>query len=294
MRAVRSLLSLLLVAAIAQGCTAGAVKTLAYAPQLIDPAVNVTDSVIKASKQITPEEEYRLGRAVAGRLLQRYQPVVNERTHGYLNLIGALLALHSPRPQTFGGYHVAQLDSPEINAFACPGGLILVTTGMIAAASSEDEIAAVLAHEIAHVSRYDGVAAVKSSRWANVAAVVGSSLAKVSSPTQVGQLVHVFDGAVEDVFQALVVRGYSRAAEYAADAAAVRLLTRAGYDPASLRSLLVKLEAAGTGSGKSLFKTHPATRERLAKLPDHAPGPAAGIANGRAARLARYRAAMAD
>lgn len=294
MSAARALAASLLVAAAAAGCSAGVVKTLAYAPQIIDPAVNVTDSVIKASKAVTPEEEYRLGRAVAGRLLQHYPVAPGAGRRGYLNLIGMLLALHSPRPQTFGGYQVALLESPEINAFACPGGLILVTTGMISLAASEDEIAAVLAHEIAHINRYDGVAAVKSSRWANVAAVLGSSLAKVSSPTQVGQLVHVFDGAVEDVLEALVVNGYSRAAEYAADEAAVQLLTSAGYDPASLGSLLEKLGAAGQGVEKGLFKTHPATGERLAKLQARPPAPSAGSASGQATRRARYRAAAAD
>lgn len=292
MRPLRFLGASLLLAAAAQGCTAGAIKTLAYAPQVIDPAVGVTDAVLKASKKITPEEEYRLGRAVAGRLLQQYPPDDNERQIEYLNLVGTLLALHSPRPQTFGGYHVAVLDTPEINAFACPGGLILLSAGMIAAASSEDEIAAVLAHEIAHISRYDGVAAVQSSRWTNVAAVVGSSVAKVAAPAQVGQLVDIFDGAVEDVFQALVVNGYSRAAEYAADEEARQMLGRAGYDPSSLQGILEKLGAAGKGAQKGLFKTHPATDERIARLKELLPAPGTGSPSSREGRLARYRAAV--
>ncbi len=76
-------------------------------------------------------------------------------------MLGQSLVIFSDRPETFGGYHFLLLDSNEINAFAAPGGLILVTRGMLQCCANEDELAAVLAHEIAHVEKKHGLTAIK-------------------------------------------------------------------------------------------------------------------------------------
>ena len=86
---------------------------------------------IGAARPLSDEEEYYVGRAVAARITSTYPLYRNKRLTDYLNLIGQTIALHTEKPTTFGGYHFALLDSPEINAFACPGGIILITRGML-------------------------------------------------------------------------------------------------------------------------------------------------------------------
>ena len=78
--------------------------------------------------------------------------------------LGQSLAQFSERPETFGGYHFLALDSAEINAFAAPGGLILVTRGLLDCCQTEDELAAVLAHEIGHVEKQHGLRAIRTGR----------------------------------------------------------------------------------------------------------------------------------
>jgi len=101
----------------------------------------------KAARPITEMEEYYIGRGVAARILSRDELYNHPETIGYVNHIGNTLAINSSRPCTYNGYHFAVLDTDEINAFACPGGIIFITRGMLKFVHNEDELAGVLAHE---------------------------------------------------------------------------------------------------------------------------------------------------
>ena len=94
----------------------------------------------------------------------------------------------------------------------------------------------------------------------------------------VGQLVARFEGSIDDVFKTVVVNGYSRTAEEAADAGAVSTLRAAGYDSGALASMLNKMMAKEKGAAGGIYKTHPPTGERLAKVKteakEAAPSPA--------------------
>jgi predicted Zn-dependent protease len=181
----------------------------------------------------------------------------------YLNQIGQTIALHTEKPTTYGGYHFAILDSSEINAFACPGGIILITRGMLSSVKSEDELAAVLAHEIGHVIHRDGIAAIQSSRWSEALLVIGSNAAKEFGPKDTAKLVSLFEGSIDDVVKTLVVNGYGRDQEKAADTSALGYLAAAGYNPQGLTGYLKRLEEAGSGSKGGILTTHPGTDERL-------------------------------
>ena len=122
----------------------------------------------KAVRPMTDEEEYYVGRAVAATILGQYRLYANERLTSYVNAVGQAVALASDRPFTYGGYHFAILDTEEVNALSCPGGIIFITRGMLQKTRNEDELAAVLAHEVAHVNHKDGLAAIQKSRWVEV------------------------------------------------------------------------------------------------------------------------------
>jgi predicted Zn-dependent protease len=232
-------------------------------PERIGMITSSVQTIGKAARPLAEDEEYYVGRAVAARLTSTYPLYRNARLTDYLNLIGQTIALHTDKPTTFGGYHFALLDSSEINAFACPGGIILITRGMLSSVKSEDELAAVLAHEIAHVIHRDGVAAIQSSRWSEALMVIGSSAAREFGPKETAQLVSLFEGSIDDVVKTLVVNGYGREQEKDADSAALGYLAAAGYDPQGLTGYLKRLEQGGRGSKSGIFTTHPGTDERL-------------------------------
>lgn len=232
-------------------------------PERINSITSAVKSIGKAARPLAEDEEYYVGRAVAARLTGTYPLYRNSRLIDYLNKIGQTIALHSEKPTTFGGYHFALLDSSEINAFACPGGIVLITRGMLASVKSEDELAAVLAHEIAHVIHRDGIGAIQSSRWSEALLVIGSGAVREFGPKDTAKLISLFEGSIDDVVKTLVVNGYGRDQENAADAAALGYLAAAGYDPQGLSGYLKRLEQAGRGSKGGILTTHPGTAERL-------------------------------
>jgi len=231
--------------------------------QHIGTAMTVVDSTSKAARPISDEEEYYVGRAVAAKILGSYQLSNDRELTLYVNLIGKAVALHSDRPFTHGGYHFAILVSDEINAFACPGGTIFITRGMIRTAANEDELAAVIAHEVAHINKRDGVAAIKSARWTQALTVIGTTAAKNYSPAEIGQLVSLFEGSIDDVFKTLVVNGYGRSQEYAADEGAMQFMAKSGYNPKALGDFLKRLAQKGKSSGGGIMQTHPGTADRI-------------------------------
>jgi predicted Zn-dependent protease len=217
----------------------------------------------RAARPITEREEYYIGRGVAARILSTYPLYEDQETLLYLNLVGQTLALNSARPQTYGGYHFAVLDSHEINAFACPGGTIFVTRGMLGIVENEDELAAVLAHEISHVNLRHGLKSIKKARWTQVVATLGAEGARAYTGAEMQNLVNLFQGTIDDVFKTLVVRGYGRKAEFEADESAVGCLVSAGYDPRAFASLLARLRESKRNTEGGILATHPGLNKRF-------------------------------
>jgi predicted Zn-dependent protease len=254
-------------------------------------AVKVGKVAIKAAEDITPEQEYYIGRAVAASILAKYRPWNNQKANQYVNELGQTLALASTKPQVFGGYHFLVLDSDEINAFGCPGGLILVTRGLLQCCKTEDEVAAVLAHEIGHVALQHGLGAIKSSRYTElgkVAALEGASHAGGN----VAALSQTFGNSVGDITKTLLVSGYSRSQETDADEAAAKTISALGYDPEALIRVLKNMKTRLKPEGLDFAKTHPDPDDRIGDVaeacsaiePPQAPPPPA--------RQARYVAAL--
>ena len=251
---------LILVPFAAGGCAAAALVPAAAI------AYKGASQATEASRPITDSEEYYVGRAVAARILSKYKLDQNPKLTQYVNEVGETVARKSSRPNPFRGYHFAVLDTQEINAFACPGGIIFITRGQIQACKNEDQLAAVLAHEVGHVANKDGINSISQARWTQVFTAMGKEAATMYGGSTVAGLVTLFEGSIDDVFKTIVVNGYSRKAEETADAAALQELTKAGYNPNAMVILLTTMEAKGKGSTSGIFKTHPPTSERLAKV----------------------------
>jgi predicted Zn-dependent protease len=252
----------------------GCAAATGFVPGVAQPAVSIAAAgagkAVQASHEITDSEEYYIGRAVAARILSTYPLYRNAAVTEYVNEVGQTVARKSPRPTTYKGYHFAVLDSSELNSFACPGGTIFITRGLLAACANEDELAAVLAHEVMHIANKDGINSISKARWTEVAtAMGGEAVRQYGGPA--GSLLPLFEGSIDDVFKTMVVNGYSRSAEMAADAGAVKILRASGYDPGALAAMLDKMLAKEKPGAGGIFKTHPPTAERLAKAKEEGP-----------------------
>ena len=288
----------LMVMALAAGVrTAGAlslgdiVNNAGKAIKIGQSAVKVGKVAIKAAEDITPEQEYYIGRAVAASILAKYRPWKNQKANQYVNQLGQTLALASSKPQTYGGYHFLILDSDEINAFGCPGGLILVTRGLLRCCKTEAQVAAVLAHEIGHVALQHGLGAIKSSRYTELGKVMAAEGASHAGGN-VAALSRTFGNSVGDITKTLLVNGYSRTQETEADEAAAKTLGKLGYDPEALIRVLKTMKTRLKPGGLDFAKTHPDPDDRIGDVkdacgliePPQAPPPPA--------RQARYAAAL--
>lgn len=225
-----------------------------------------TQAVTKTFQDITPEQEYYIGRTVAATVLMKYQPTPDPNLNRYLNEMGQALAQFSTRPETFGGYHFLLLDSDEINAFAAPGGLILVTRGLVQCCQNEDQLAAVLAHEIGHVEKLHGLRAIRSGRLSSALTVLAVEAGKNLAGEQLAEITKAFDESISDIAGTLMNSGYSRKLEYEADAAAVAILKQAGYEPGALVSMLENMARNWDAARLDFAATHPPPAERIAQL----------------------------
>ena len=221
------------------------------------------DALDRAWAELTPEHEHYIGRAVAANLLAQHPPLDDPAANRYLNELGQTLALASERPETFGGYRFLLLDSDEINAFACPGGLILVTRGLVQCCETEDALAAVLAHEIGHVASRHGLRAIRSSRLTGALTILAAEGARTFGSEDVARLTEDLEGSITDITQTLVRNGYSRDLEREADRAALAILTDTGYSPRGLQAMLTLMQTRWSPSGPGFMSTHPAPADRL-------------------------------
>lgn len=224
-------------------------------------------SLAKAMDHLTPEDQYYLGRAVAAQILVLYPPYEDPEANRYVNLVGRSLALASDRPEVYDGYRFAILDSEEINAFACPGAIVFVTRGMLRLTESEDELAAVLAHEIGHIQSQHGREVIEEKRWKKFWAVAGMGAVAGLGGKVARKLAVSLGFLAENLFVAIHTKGYGKKLEKEADPQAVEILQRTGYDPHALVRVLEKLVERREEDGKKGFlRSHPKPKNRLDDL----------------------------
>jgi len=217
----------------------------------------------KAFEDITPEQEYYIGRSVGANILARYslQPSRQELA-AYVNKVCNALIINSARPEIFNGYHANILDTDEINAFATPGGHIFLTRGLVNSATSEDTLAAVIAHEIAHIQLQHGLKSIKNSRRTQAVLLSVDAGASAASG-DISEAVGSFSESINDMVTTMVTNGYSRTQEYEADSVAMSLLALAGYQPSSLLDMLKLLETTQKQHPGGFNNTHPTPAQRI-------------------------------
>ncbi|MDH1054381.1 M48 family metalloprotease [Aquipseudomonas alcaligenes] len=229
----------------------------------VNPATGKTDFVMMSEQQ-----EIELGRNYAQEIAKQYPRYADEKLQAYVQRVGERVARYGHRSHL--SYRFTVVDSAEINAFAIPGGHIYIHRGLMAYLGSEAELAAVLGHEVGHVTARHSVRQQSQSAAWNI---LGQAVA-------IGTGV----GAAGDVTSALgtaLVRGYGRDMELEADGFGAQYLARSGYDPQAMIAVVkvlknqedfARAEAQARGqevapSGyHGLFDTHPDNDTRLRQV----------------------------
>jgi predicted Zn-dependent protease len=259
-------LAIALVSSLAFAAPAGAFDIGGIINKAIDTGTKLKD----ANRDFTQDEEIQLGDNIAATLLGGWPLSKDANLQRYVNRVGRWVALHSDRPDlpwTFG-----VIDAPTVNAFAMPGGTILVSKGLIDQLQNESELAGALAHEIAHVVLKHQLSAIRSSANADVFASIGRDVAADRLARSGSPVAQIGSGplaslAADVVKNGVFLRPLDRSMEYEADRMGVILATRAGYDPYGLAGVLELLGTMkGDGTGIDIMETHPAPSDRLAEL----------------------------
>ncbi|HUW25145.1 MAG TPA: M48 family metalloprotease [Gallionella sp.] len=226
-----------------------------------NPVTGQNDFVMMSESQ-----EVAIGRQADVQVKKQYKVYESKKLQDYVNYVGQRIAKQSHRPDL--QYHFTVLDSPEINAFALPGGYVYITRGILAYLNSEAELAAVLGHEIGHVTARHGVRQQSAAQAANI----GLTIASIFVP-EVGSM---GGQNVANLVGGALLSGYGREHELEADRLGAIYLSRTEYDPQAIIKVvgvlknqelkdaeLAKQEGREPRSYHGLFASHPDNDTRL-------------------------------
>jgi predicted Zn-dependent protease len=222
---------------------------------------------------MSEEDEIALGNQLAQEVEVGYPRYRNAELQAKVEEVGQELAALSHRPDLT--YHFTLVDSPEVNAFALPGGHIYITRGLLAYMDSEAELAGVLGHEIGHVTARHSVQQHSAQRITAAGVYLGSLAASAFGGGYAGMAASDLGG----LFGGALLSGYGRDAELEADRLGAEYMAQAGYDPQALFRVISTLKdqekfemAAAAAEGRppkvyhGLFASHPTHDKRLQEI----------------------------
>ena len=215
---------------------------------------------------LNEDEESELGRTSHKQVMKSYVPYSNPELLKYVTELGEKLAAISHRNELI--YHFTVLDSPQVNAFAIPGGYVYITRGMMAYLGSEAELCGVLGHELGHITARHGVKQYSKNQITNIFTTVFSIFIGNRSLANLSQLA-----------SAAILRGFGREAELEADRIGAEYIAKLGYDPDALKSVigvlknqeefdkvLAEEENREPYAYHGVFSTHPDNDKRLQEV----------------------------
>ncbi len=218
---------------------------------------------------MSEQQEIQMGAQAHKDVMQEYGLVENPELQAYVTRVGKALAANSHRAKL--DWHFTVLDSPDVNAFALPGGYIYITRGIMAYLNSEAELAGVLGHEIGHVTARHGVRQQSASTAAGLGAILGSILVPGMN-NQAGATV------LQQLSQSLVA-GYGRDHELESDRLGAEYLAKTAYNPQAMIEVIGVLKnqelhdiAQAKKEGREprryhgVFETHPSNDKRLKEV----------------------------
>lgn len=218
-----------------------------------------------ASDALSPLMERKIGDNILRQMRRAHDMVEDAELEQYLNTLGNRLVANAPKVES--DFYFFAVKDNTLNAFAMPGGIVGVHTGLLLAAQSESELASVLGHEIGHVvQRHLARMLTKQgqSSIVAIASLVLAILAAKSSPEAAQGLVMAGAG-----FQAQSQLSFSRDAEHEADRIGLQILQRSGFNPQDMVTFFGRLQQAGRlyeNNAPAYLRTHPLTTDRIADI----------------------------
>jgi predicted Zn-dependent protease len=249
MKSAAIALALVLTAAPAYAQLGGIGSKIRKANEAKDRVQKLRDLVI------TDADERKIGEKVSDRVRGEFGVFQDAAVTKYVRLVGMTLAKASPRPDL--NWEFIVLDTDGVNAFASPGGLVHITRGALGFIKSEAELAGVLSHEIAHITRKHTVNSIRNNKTFELTA----DMAPGSNA--------LFEGLANLAYDNIVEKGFDRGDEEDADQVGLRLANSLSYNPSGLATFLTKLADRNKDEKKErngLFASHPETRGRIDKL----------------------------
>jgi beta-barrel assembly-enhancing protease len=223
---------------------------------------NLPDFGDSAGSVVSPEFERRLGKLFLNQI-RHYEKVVSDpEVESYIQSIGYQLASHSDNAEQSFTFFV--VDNPAINAFAGPGGVIGINSGVILNSANESELAAVMAHEIAHVTQRHLARMFEQQDLLSIptaAAMVGAILVAVANP-QAGAAAIAGVSGLSTQNQI----NFTRANEEEADRVGMQTLVRANYNPRGMPAFfetLQRISRYSQSAAPEFLRTHPLTTSRI-------------------------------
>ena len=231
------------------------------APAPAESAVDVAEASQGKSEAEQSAEELALGPEIAGRVLGAAHLWDNAEAQARVNRVGRWMASQTSRPDLPWSFGV--IDTPEINAFAAPGGYVLVTRGLYQLLGDDAEVAAVLGHELSHAVQRDHYNVIRKQE--TTSALEGAAANQVHTGNIAGEFAKEY---VRKHGAAVMLTSLDREAEFRSDQASEVYLARAGFNPLALYAVLQKMMASGNASGglAQLYKTHPSLDDRLDRI----------------------------
>ncbi len=226
------------------------------------------------------DEEILLGREITGNLLGAAPLVKDSALQNYINSVGRWVASQSDRADL--PWHFGVIESDDLNAFAAPGGFVLITKGLYKKMTNEAQLAGVLGHEIGHIVKKHQLKVLQKQQLLNI----GSNFLS-DKYAKDNKLVSSAIGSGAEIS----ARSLDKTAEYEADRLGITFATRAGYEPYGLVDVLQTLSqtSVNDGSVALLFKTHPHPDERLARLGDAVGNKLDNVKNGQTLEKRFYK-----
>ena len=224
---------------------------------------------------VSPAQERKLGESVVRQIRAAGAYLDDPEVNDYLNDLGQRLVLAVP--DTTQGFEFFAVGDPSINAFALPGGYVGVNTGLILLTQTESELAAVLAHEITHVTQHHFTRAMAGQQRSLLYTLAALAVAIAASQSHSSSAGQATNAAIASA-QALSIQSqlnYTRENEYEADRIGFQRLDAAGFDDAAMASMMQRLQKQtrfAEGNAPSYLRTHPVTYERIAEAQARAQG----------------------